>query len=198
MILSMRIPSERWVSMGAVGAALLLLASDIACQKHSPGEAALAPSAEACDLVTADDPSPSAIGKLADLSISLKDMNGADVPFSAYKGKILLINFWATWCAPCKAEIPDFVALQNDYGADIQVLGISVDDTAEDVKPYAEQLKMNYPVLIGLNRRDVETAYGPFLGIPQTFIIARDGTICRKHAGIASKARFESEIKALL
>ena len=110
----------------------------------------------------------------------------------------MLVNFWATWCAPCKAEIPDFVALQQQYAKDIQVLGISVDDTPEDVKPYAEQLKMNYPVLIGLNRKDVETAYGPFLGIPQTFILARDGTICRKHAGIASRSRFEAEIKALL
>ena len=78
------------------------------------------------------------------------------------------------------------------------MLGISVDDTPDDVKPYAAQLKMNYPVLIGLNRTDVEKAYGPFLGIPQTFVVARDGSICRKHAGIASKARFESEIKALL
>lgn len=185
--------------MGAVAAALFLLVCDVACRKHPADEVAVKPAAGACDpAAPADDPSPSAIGKAADLSINLKDMNGADVPFSKYKGKILLINFWATWCAPCKAEIPDFVALQTQYANDVQVLGVSVDDTPEDVKPYAEQLKMNYPVLIGLNRKDVETAYGPFLGIPQTFIVAKDGTICRKHAGIASKARFEAEIKALL
>ena len=190
--------SERGISMGAVAAALLLLVTDIACQKHPAEEAAPKPSAEACDLAVKDDPSPSAIGKPADLSISLKDMNGADVSFSAYKGKILLINFWATWCAPCKAEMPDFVSLQEQYGKDIQVLGISVDDTAEDMQPYAERLKINYPLLVGLNNKDIEDSYGPFLGIPQTFILARDGTICRKHAGIASKARFEAEIKALL
>lgn len=183
--------------MGAAAAALLLLAADIACQRHAE-EASQPPSAGACDVAVKDDPSPSAIGKPADLAISLKDMNGADVPFSAYKGKILLINFWATWCAPCKAEIPDFVSLQQQYGKDLQVLGISVDDTAEDMRPYAEQLKVNYPMLVGLNRKDVETSYGPFLGIPQTYIVARDGTICRKHAGIASKAKFETEIKALL
>jgi len=194
----MSLTSERWISMGAVTAALLLLVCDVACRKPAE-DAAVKPAAGACDAAApADDPSPSAIGKPADLSINLKDMNGVDVPFSQYKGKILLINFWATWCAPCKAEIPDFVALQEQYKDNLQVLGISVDDTPEDVKPYAEQLKMNYPVLIGLNRKDVETSYGPFLGIPQTFVIAQDGTICRKHAGIASKARFESEIKALL
>jgi len=185
--------------MGAVAAALFLLVCDVACRKHPADEAAVKPAAGACDpAAPADDPSPSGIGKPADLSISLKDMNGADVPLSKYKGKILLINFWATWCAPCKAEIPDFVALQTQYANDVQVLGVSVDDTPEDVRPYAEQLKMNYPVLIGLNRKDVETAFGPFLGIPQTFIVARDGAICRKHAGIASRARFEAEIKALL
>ena len=190
--------SERWISMGAVAAALLLLVTDIACQKHPAEEAASKPSAEACDLAVKDDPSPSAIGKPTNLSVSLKDMNGADVAFSAFKGKILLVNFWATWCAPCKAEMPDFVALQEQYGKDIQVLGISVDDTAEDMQPYAERLKINYPLLVGLNNKDIEDSYGPFLGIPQTFILARDGTICRKHAGIASKARFEAEIKALL
>ncbi len=184
--------------MAAVSAALILLICDVACRKPATEEAASAPPAEACDLAAKDDPSPSAIGKPANLALSLKDMHGADVPFEQYKGKILLINFWATWCAPCKAEIPDFVALQEQYADDIQVLGISVDDTPEDVQPYAEQLKMNYPVLIGLNRTDVEESYGPFLGIPQTFIVARDGTICRKHAGIASKERFEAEIKALL
>ncbi len=195
----MSLTSDRWISMGAVTVALLLLVCDVACRKHPAEEAGVKPAAGSCDAAApADDPSPSGIGKPADLSISLKDMNGADVPFSQYKGKILLINFWATWCAPCKAEIPDFVALQTEYANDVQVLGISVDDTAEDVKPYAEQLKMNYPVLIGLNRKDVETSYGPFLGIPQTFIVAKDGTICRKHAGIASKARFDAEIKALL
>ena len=81
--------SERWISMGAVAAALLLLVADIACQRHPVEESAAKPPTEACDAAAKDDPSPSAIGKPADLSISLKDMHGADVPFSAYKGKIL-------------------------------------------------------------------------------------------------------------
>lgn len=185
--------------MAAAAFALVLLICDVACRKHEAEPAGgVKPSAEACDPASKDDPSPASPGKPADLSLTLKDMHGKDVSLAAYKGKIVLINFWATWCAPCKAEIPDFVALQEQYAKDVQILGVSVDDTPEDVQPYAAQLKMNYPVLIGLNRKDVETAYGPFLGIPQTFIVARDGTICRKHAGIASKAKFEAEIKALL
>ena len=190
--------TERLVSMIAVVAAGFLLTFDIGCHSD-PVEQAAAPSAEACDAVVKEEkPSPSAVGQPANLALSLKDMNGADVALASFKGKIILLNFWATWCAPCKAEIPHFVDLQQQYARDLQILGVSVDDSPADVKPYAAQYKMNYPVLIGLNREDVDKAYGPFLGIPQTFIISRDGTICRKHAGIASKEKFEQEIKALL
>lgn len=179
--------TDRWISMAAVSVAALLLTFDVACHQEG-GSTAKAPSAAACD----KDAKP------ADLSLTLKDMHGKDVPFSAYKGKVVLLNFWATWCAPCKAEIPGFVELQKQYPNDLQILGVSVDDSPEDVRPYADEYKMNYPVLIGLNREDVEKAYGPFLGIPQTFIIGRDGKICHKHAGIAPKEKFEQEIKALL
>jgi thiol-disulfide isomerase/thioredoxin len=125
-------------------------------------------------------------------------MNGADVKLASYKGKVLLINFWATWCGPCKAEIPDLVALQAQYGKDLQVIGISVDDDAKDMKPYAEQFRMNYPVLVGLNHDDVQNAYGPLWGIPVTTLISREGKLCVKHSGLSSKQNFEKEIEALL
>ena len=190
--------TERVVSMLAVAAAGLLLTFEIGCHTDPVRQAVGPPSAESCDPIAKDSQSPSAVGRPANLQISLKDMNGADVAFSSFKGKVILLNFWATWCAPCKAEIPHFVDLQKQYANDLQILGVSVDDSPADVKPYAAQYKMNYPVLIGLNRDDVDKAYGPFLGIPQTFIISRDGTICRKHAGFASQEKFEQEIKALL
>ncbi len=141
----------------------------------------------------------SANAKPANLDFTLKDMDGKDVKLSAYKGKVILLDFWATWCGPCKIEIPWFVEFQAKYGSQgLQTLGVSVDDTVEKLKPYVAQLKMNYPVLQGLGHDDVQDAYGPLWGIPVTVVISRDGRICTKHVGFSAKESFEKEIKALL
>ena|SRR5437667_2552328 len=140
-------------------------------------------------------------GKAAPLNFTLKDMNGVDVKLAAFKGKPIIMNFWATWCGPCRAEIPSLVELQKQYGdegQDVVILGISVDDPIEKLKPYASQMKMNYPVLVGNGRDDVQDAFGPLWGIPVTVFIDREGRIAKKHSGIASKEQFEQEIKALL
>jgi thiol-disulfide isomerase/thioredoxin len=142
-----------------------------------------------------------AAGKPAPLNFTLKDMNGVDVKLASFKGKPIIVNFWATWCGPCRAEIPSLVELQTQYGAegkDVVILGISVDDPIEKLKPYAAQMKMNYPVLVGNGRDDVQDAFGPLWGIPVTVFIDREGRIAKKHSGIASKEQFEQEIKALL
>ena len=142
-----------------------------------------------------------AAGKAAPLNFTLKDMNGVDVKLASFKGKPIVMNFWATWCGPCRAEIPSLVELQKTYsaeGKDVVILGISVDDPVEKLKPYASQMKMNYPVLVGNGRDDVQDAFGPLWGIPVTVFIDRDGKIAKKHSGIASKEQFEQEIKALL
>ena len=142
-----------------------------------------------------------AAGKAAPLDFTLKDMNGVDVKLASFKGKPIIVNFWATWCGPCRAEIPSLVELQTQYGAegkDVVILGISVDDPIEKLKPYAAQMKMNYPVLVGNGRDDVQDAFGPLWGIPVTVFIDREGRIAKKHSGIASKEQFEQEIKALL
>ena len=137
--------------------------------------------------------------KPANLNFTLKDMNGANVTLSDYKGKVILIDFWATWCGPCKIEIPWLVELQTKYGKDgLQALGVSVDDTVEKLKPYVSELKMNYPVLQGLGHDDMQEAYGPLWGIPVTVVISRDGKICTKHIGFSAKESFEKEIKSLL
>ena len=137
--------------------------------------------------------------KTANLNFTLKDMNGQEVTLSAYKGKVILLDFWATWCGPCKIEIPWFVALQTKYGKDgLQVLGVSVDDTVDKLKPFADSLEMNYPVLQGLGHDDLQDAYGPLWGIPVTAVISRDGRICAKHTGISARESFEREIKSLL
>jgi thiol-disulfide isomerase/thioredoxin len=138
------------------------------------------------------------VGGRAPLDFTLKDMHGADVRLDSFAGKVLIINFWATWCGPCKAEIPDLVALQEKYKDDLVVLGISVDDTAEQIRPYAEEYAVNYRMLVGDKRDDVQEALGPLVAVPVSVIVDRDGHIAKKHTGMATKEQFETEIKALL
>jgi cytochrome c biogenesis protein CcmG/thiol:disulfide interchange protein DsbE len=127
----------------------------------------------------------------------LKDQLNAPVKMADYKGKVAIVNFWATWCGPCKTEIPDFVKLYDQYkDKGLVIVGISVDDSPEELQAFMKEYKMNYPVL--QMTPDVETAWGPFYGYPTSFIVARDGTICTKHLGPATKEQFEREIKALL
>ena len=137
--------------------------------------------------------------KSANLDFTLKDMNNRDVRLADFRGKVILLNFWATWCGPCKVEIPWFAEFQEKYGpAGLQVVGISVDDTHEQLVPFVSKLKMNYVVLQGLGHDDVQDAYGPLWGIPVTVLISRDGKICAKHTGMSAKEAFENEIKSLL
>ena len=134
----------------------------------------------------------------ANLSLTLKDITGRDVTLSSYKGKVILLNLWATWCGPCKIEIPGFVNLYKKYQPrGLVILGLSVDDTVAQLKPFIEKLKVNYPILRGEGRKDVEQAY-PWQGLPVTFVIGRDGTLCHEHVGLATKDQIEEIVKALL
>jgi peroxiredoxin len=183
-----------WLAMGSVAVAILALifSPSPSLNDEPPPAAPGAPSA------AAEEAAGSAlIGKVAP-DFTLKDTNGADVTLASFKGKIVLLNFWATWCGPCRQEIPALVELQTQYAPDLVVLGLSVDDTVEKLLPYAEEYKMNYPVLIGNGREDVQDAFGPIWGIPITVFIGRDGNIHKKHNGVATKEQFEEEIKALL
>src|SRR5437870_1110053 len=113
------------------------LAIVLACARAISG-GAIADGAAQCD----------AAAPPARLDFKLKDMAGAGVKLDAFKGKVLVLNFWATWCVPCKTEIPDFVDLQARHGgAGLQILGISADDTLKQLKPFVDAQKMNYPVL---------------------------------------------------
>jgi thiol-disulfide isomerase/thioredoxin len=137
--------------------------------------------------------------KAANLNFAMKDVAGKDVTLSSYKGKVILLDFWATWCGPCKVEIPHFIEFQQKYGQHgLQIVGISVDDTADKLEPYVREMKMNYPVLQGLGHDDVQDAYGPMFGIPVSVLISRDGKICAMHTGLTGKDVFEREIKSLL
>jgi thiol-disulfide isomerase/thioredoxin len=135
----------------------------------------------------------------ADLSFTLRDMNGKEVRLADLKGRVVLINFWATWCGPCRMETPWLVELQEKYRSrGFVALGISVDDPPEAIPPFARELGVNYPLLLGRDREDVQKAYGGVSVLPTTVIIGRDGRMCVRHLGPVAKEQFESEIKSLL
>jgi thiol-disulfide isomerase/thioredoxin len=137
--------------------------------------------------------------KTAPLNFTLKDLDNAPVRLADFKGKVLILDFWATWCSPCKVEIPWFMDLQKKYAArGFSVVGISTDDTLALLKPYVTTMKMNYPVLQGKDHDEVMDAFGPIVGMPTTILISRAGKICATHAGLTSREIFESEVQALL
>ena len=126
------------------------------------------------------------------LKFTLKNMNGLDVRLDSFKGKVVLVNFWATWCGPCRAEIPDSIELQNAYPNDVAVLGVVVMDRfGTHVKQFASEFQINYPVLDATSRTDVEDAYEPMWGLPTTMLIDRGGNVASRRSGIGSKEQFE-------
>ncbi len=130
---------------------------------------------------------------------TLKDINGNPVKLSDYKGKLVFVNFWATWCPPCRAEIPSFVELIEKYGDQgFTILGISVDKPAdlEKIPAFMDKMKMNYPVLIAST--EVVQAYGGISSIPTTFVINKEGNVLGRIVGSRSREMFESIIKKYL
>jgi len=193
----------RMIAVGATAIALLGISIPFVWQPDVDAE----PAAITADAVTPAASHDQASGseaacmanaKPANFDFTMKDVEGKDVSLASYKGKVVLLNFWATWCGPCKAEIPGFVRLQEKYRDQLVIVGYSVDDTAEKAKAYAAEYKMNYPILLGEGREDVQDAYGPIWGIPASFIISKDGRVCRKHMGIAPEKVFEKEVVALM
>lgn len=138
-------------------------------------------------------------GKPADLSYSLTDMNGATVQLASYKGRPLIVNFWATWCPPCKLEIPWFVEFKQRYAdKGLEILGVSIDDPAPELKTFSADYKMNYPVLMGLGHDPMLAAYEADMTVPVTWFIKKDGTVLGRTIGINTREYFESQIQAIL
>ena len=128
---------------------------------------------------------------------SATDINGRKLDLADYKGKVVLLDFWATWCGPCRIEIPGFVRLQERYrDQGLVVIGVSVDDSVEPVRDFYREFSMNYPVVMGESR--ITELYGGIVGLPTTFIIGRDGRIYSKHMGATDVSVFEEEVKELL
>ena len=135
----------------------------------------------------------------AALDFTLNDINGKAVNLAAYKGNVIVLNFWATWCEPCKAEIPLLIKLHDKYGAKgLAVIGLSLDRDAENVQAYAQRLGMNYPLFRIGPSHAMHNAYAPLSGVPATVVIRRDGLICRRQLGALSEENFEKRLLALL
>lgn len=128
---------------------------------------------------------------------TLPKLDGPQLTLSSYRGKIVLLDFWATWCVPCREATPHFVELQQKYGnRGLQVIGVSMDDSPDPVRPFVQQLHVNYPIVMGTAHTGEQ--YGGVLGLPIAFLIGRDGYIMSKHMGATDPAVFEKEVAGML
>lgn len=134
--------------------------------------------------------------KAADFT--LKTLDGKNVKLSDYKGKVVIIDFWATWCPPCRKGIPDLISLQNEFKDKLVVIGISLDqqNTLKDLAPFIKQYGINYPVVLGTEK--VVQDYGNIQAIPTSFIIDQSGNIVDTHVGLVSKSNYTNKINQLL
>src|SRR5258707_4723539 len=173
----------RWVIAGAAALSLALLTLPL-WRGRTGGEAIPGRSA-AGGAGPAREGSCDAQGT-AKFDFVLKDQHNVPVKMADYKGKVVLLDFWATWCGPCKVEIPAFIDLYTKYKPQgFEVVSVVLLDRFINAKPFAQKMKMNYPVLDGDPQQDkIDDAYGPLFGLPMSFLISRDGRVCHKHLGL--------------
>jgi len=150
-----------------------------------------------CALLAGASPAPVDNVRKTAPNFTLSDSKGASVRLSDYKGKVVLLDFWATWCHGCKTEIPWYMEFQNKYkDKGLSVIGVSMDEDGwKSVKPFLEEKKMNYAVVIG--NEDLARLYAVD-ALPVTLLIDRDGKIADSHPGMVDKDAFENEIRVLL
>ena len=130
-------------------------------------------------------------------AFTLVSTDGKDITLDEYKGKVVILDFWATWCGPCRKGIPDLIELQNEFGNDIVVIGISLDtDSKENVVPFMQKIGINYPVAYGTP--EVTQQYGGVEAIPTSFVINKNGEIVDKHVGLVPKSEYTEVINKLL
>jgi thiol-disulfide isomerase/thioredoxin len=129
--------------------------------------------------------------------LKTKDLNGKELSLESYKGKVVLLNFWATWCGPCRAEIPSLIRIQEAYKDRLQIIGMDVDDTdADSLRAFVKAKGINYPV--AMTSVPLRIAYGGIGALPTLFIINQDGKMVQKHVGLFDPTLYEVEARALL
>jgi len=129
---------------------------------------------------------------------SLQAADGSDVSLADFEGQVVLLNFWATWCGPCKIEMPWFVEFQREYkDRGFTVLAVSLDEGGWDVvRPFVDDMKPNFPILLGDDQ--LAEQYGGIMALPTTMVIDRDGRITSRHTGLVSKSEYVDDIEKLL
>jgi peroxiredoxin len=129
---------------------------------------------------------------------TLRNAGGKSLRLSGYKGKVVVLNFWATWCGPCKTEIPWFIDFEKEFQArGFTVLGVSMDEDGwKVINPYVAEHKINYPIVLA--NEEVNELYGGIEALPTTLVIGRDGKVAFLHAGLISREDYEKEIRKLL
>jgi len=166
-----------------------------ACRPSAPAESAAVPAD-----VTKDTGDKITVELLKEpktvAPFTLRDLDGKTLSSAEWKGKVVLVNFWATWCGPCRAEIPDLVDLQNRYRDQLVVIGISEDEGPVDgVRKFAEQYKVNYP--IAMTTDEVNERFPGITALPTTYFLDRDGQIVQKHVGILHARETEATTRLL-
>lgn len=179
--------ASRLLSLAAAGLSLLIAAG---CSKPATGSAAApAAAAKVAGSLPKVGPAP---------SWRLQDLAGKTVSSEDLKGKVVVVDFWATWCPPCREEIPGYIELQKQYGPEgLVIVGISLDQQGPDVvKPFAARYGINYPLVMGDEK--VVADFGGVEGIPTTFLIDRNGVIRDRKVGMEPKAEYEAKILKVL
>lgn len=128
---------------------------------------------------------------------TLVDTKGKKIKLSDYKGKVVILDFWATWCPPCRRGIPDLIDIQKQYKNKVAIIGVSLDtDTKDNVVPFMKSFGINYPVVFGTP--EVVENYGNIQAIPTSFVIDKKGNIVNQHVGLTPKEKYVEEINKLL
>ena len=170
----------------------------IGCENQTPPKATADQNALASPASAPE--APTTLSKPASVpDFSLPSLNGEKLNMSDYKGMVVLINFWATWCGPCRYEIPDLIELQEEFGPDkFTILGISEDDgDIEMVKEFVKETNINYPIALDTDGRVAE-AFGGVYALPATFVVDQAGRISHRTYGIFPAEAFKSDLKTML
>ncbi len=182
--------------LAAVAGVVLIRHSSVAAAHADPSaaNAKIVPSANAPVVKFAIDPAPAP-------PFLIKDLSDQPISSAGFQGKVVLLSFWATWCPPCRLEIPELIELQAKYKDKLQIIGVSMDDAdtpaeINHVRDVAGQLGINYPVAMATP--DMVDAYGGVPALPTTFVLNTSGRVVQKHTGLYSEEDFDNEIRLLL